>query len=65
MSVDVTKIKSTIASIWEALTIEQLLKARDRMKTLHAEQLSEINAILAKKGYVEPHLDNLRKHSSE
>ena len=61
----IAKLKEVIGSIWDALTVEQLLKARERMKLLHAEQMSEINAVLTKKGYVEPHMENVRTLSSE
>ncbi len=61
----IDKLKGAIGTIWEALPIDQLLKARERMKKLHAEQLSEINAALTKKGYVEPHMVNVREHGSE
>jgi len=62
---DVGKVKGAINEIFESLSIEQLLKFRDRMKVVHAEQLAAINATLAKKGHVEPHLVNVQEHNSE
>jgi len=62
---DVGKVKGAINDIFESLSVEQLLKFRDRMKVVHAEQLEALNAALTKKGYVEPHLEGVREHSSE
>jgi hypothetical protein len=62
---DVDKVKAAITDIFESLTVDQLLKFRDRMKVVHAEQMTALNAALAKKGYVEPHLVGTREYNSE
>ena len=62
---DVDKVKSAISEIFETLSVDQLLKWRARMIVVHAEQLEAVNTALTKKGYVEPHLEGVREHSSE
>ena len=62
---DVDKVKAAITDIFESLTVDQLLKFRERMKAVHTEQMTVLNAALAKKGYVEPHLEGVREHPSE
>jgi hypothetical protein len=62
---DVSKSEELFRSILPALSMDSLLRFRDQVKKTHARQLELINEELAKKGYVEPHLEGTRALSPE
>lgn len=52
-----TKAQEAIKQMLSVMSVEQILKFRERMKQVHYAQLQMVSEILQQKGYVEPHHD--------
>lgn len=65
MNAAVSNAETAMRAILEKLPMEQIVKFREQAKKVHYRQLEMMGEILKAKGYVEPHHENLREHSSE
>jgi hypothetical protein len=62
---DVSRTEELLRAVLPPLSVDSLLRFRDATVKIHSKRMEMINAELAKKGYVEPHLVGTKEHSPE